>query len=51
VLIAEQLPSPILLDIHLGQENAKFGVAVIHSDFGGGDAHIQVVLQNSFYVP
>ncbi len=51
VLVAEELASPILLDVHLGQEDAEFGVAMIHSYFGGSDAHIQVVLQNSFYMP
>jgi hypothetical protein len=25
-------------------------VAVIHSNFGGGDAHKQIVSQNSFHV-
>ena len=40
------LASPILSDVDNRHEDAHFGVAVIHANFGCSDAHLQVLCQN-----
>ena len=48
MFIAMYLASPILSDIEYRHEDAHFGVAVIHANFGCSDAHLQVLYQNVF---
>ena len=46
MFISMYLASPILSDVDYRHEDAHFGVAVIHANFGCSDAHLQVCFQN-----
>ena len=49
-MLIRLLSISIHADVNCGHEDAKFRVAVIHANLSCGDAHFQVVFQNSLDV-